>query len=107
MRSAALFGLGAFAVLSATAYAATELVITQKGRAFSEQSINVKKGNAVVFFNDDTVPHNIMSVSKGNEFNLGSQGPGTSTPVTFNEIGSVAVICAIHPRMKMTVTITE
>jgi plastocyanin len=27
--------------------------------------------------------------------------------VTFNELGDVAVICAIHPRMKMTVTITE
>jgi plastocyanin len=107
MRGATLLGLGAFAALSAAAYAATEQVITQKGRVFSEQSTTVKKGSAVVFFNDDTVPHNIMSVSKGNEFNLGSQGPGTSTPVTFSEVGDVAVICAIHPRMKMTVTITE
>jgi plastocyanin len=57
--------------------------------------------------NDDTVPHNIFSVSKGNEFNLGSQAPGASTDVTFKEAGEVQVICAIHPRMKMTVTVTE
>ena len=37
------------------------------------------------FFNDDSVPHNIMSASKGNEFNLGSQAPGSSTDVTFKE----------------------
>jgi plastocyanin len=107
MRATTLLCLGALAALSAAAYAATEQVITQKGRAFSTSSVTVRKGSAVVFFNDDTVPHNIMSTSAGNEFNLGSQSPGTSTPVIFNELGDVAVICAIHPRMKMTVTITE
>ena len=48
-----------------------------------------------------------MSASKGNEFNLGSQAPGTSTDVTFKEAGDVQVICAIHPRMKMTVKVTD
>ena len=106
MRSSFLLGLAALAVLGAAAGATTEHVIAQKGRAFSAESIAIKKGEIVVFFNDDTVPHNIMSTSKGNEFNLGSQGPGTSTPVTFNLVGDVAVICAIHPRMKMTVQVT-
>ena len=53
------------------------------------------------------MPHNIVSTSKGNEFNLGSQAPGTSTDVTFKEVGEVLVICAIHPRMKMTVKIAD
>jgi plastocyanin len=106
MRISILLGLAALAMLGAAAGAATEQVITQKGRAFSAESIAIKKGETVVFFNDDTVPHNIMSASKGNEFNLGSQGPGTSTPVTFKQVGDVAVICAIHPRMKMTVQVT-
>jgi len=57
--------------------------------------------------NDDTVPHNIMSASKGNEFNLGSQAPGTSTDVSFKDAGEVLVICAIHPRMKMMVKVTD
>jgi plastocyanin len=30
-----------------------------------------------------------------------------STDVTFKETGSVQVICAIHPRMKMMVQVTD
>jgi len=39
--------------------------------------------------------------------NLGSQPPGTSTDVTFKEAGDVQVLCAIHPRMKLTVKVSE
>jgi len=83
------------------------MTIMQKGRMFSSESITIKKGETLTFLNDDSVPHNIMSTSPGNDFNLGSQPPGASTDVTFKEAGDVAVICAIHPRMKMTVKVTE
>jgi plastocyanin len=106
MRTIALFTCVIAAGFSVGAYAATEM-IHQQGRAFSAESISVKKGDAVTFLNDDTVPHNIMSATKGNEFNLGSQAPGTSTDVTFKESGDVQVICAIHPRMKMLVKVTD
>jgi plastocyanin len=86
---------------------AANVTITQKGRLFSSESITIKKGESVTFANDDTVPHNIVSASKGNEFNLGSQPPGAATDVTFKESGEAHVICAIHPRMKMTVKITD
>jgi len=86
---------------------AANLTITQKGRIFSSESVTIKKGEALSFVNDDTVPHNIVSTSKGNEFNLGSQPPGAATDVTFKEAGEALVICAIHPRMKMTVKIAE
>jgi plastocyanin len=86
---------------------AANLTIAQKGRMFSSENVNIKKGETLTFLNDDSVPHNIMSASKGNEFNLGSQPPGASTDVTFKEAGEVQVICAIHPRMKMTVKVTE
>ena len=106
MRKLALFALVILSGLSVGALAAN-LTITQKGRVFSSESVTVKKGEALTFVNDDTVPHNIISTSKGNEFNLGSQPPGASTDVTFKEAGDVQVICAIHPRMKMTVKVTE
>jgi len=86
---------------------AANLTITQKGRIFSSESVTIKKGEALSFVNDDTVPHNIVSTSKGNEFNLGSQPPGAATDVTFKEAGEALIICAIHPRMKMTVKIAE
>ena len=95
-----------FLGLSAGALAAN-LTISQKGRAFSSETVTLKKGGTLTFMNDDSIPHNIMSTSNGNEFNLGSQPPGASTDVTFKEAGDVLVICAIHPRMKMTVKVAE
>jgi plastocyanin len=85
---------------------AANLTISQKGRMFSSETVTIKKGETLTFLNDDSVPHNILSTSKGNEFNLGSQSPGTSTDVTFKEAGDVLIVCAIHPRMKMMVKIT-
>jgi plastocyanin len=95
-----------FMGLSAGALAAN-LTIMQKGRMFSSENITIKKGETLTFLNDDSVPHNIMSASQGNEFNLGSQPPGASTDVTFKVAGEVQVICAIHPRMKMMVKVSE
>ena len=86
---------------------AANLTVSQKGRAFSTEEIMIKKGETVTFLNDDSVPHNIMSTSHGNEFNLGSQPPGAATDVTFKEAGDVLVICAIHPRMKMVVKVVQ
>jgi plastocyanin len=86
---------------------AANLTITQKGRMFSSENVAIKKGETLSFLNDDSVPHNIMSTSQGNEFNLGSQPPGASTDVTFKVAGEVQVICAIHPRMKMMVKVSE
>ena len=106
MRHARLLIVAIVGGLSTGALAANE-VIHQQGRAFSTESITIKRGEALTFLNDDTVPHNIMSASKGNEFNLGSQAPGSSTDVSFNETGDVLVICAIHPRMKMTVKVID
>ena len=106
MRKLALFTSVILAGLSVGAFAATE-VIHQQGRVFSSESVTIKKGDALTFVNDDSIPHNIMSATKGSEFNLGSQAPGTSTDVTFKEAGNVQVICAIHPRMKMTVNVTD
>jgi plastocyanin len=82
---------------------AETVTITQKGRQFSSETLNVKKGDVVVFNNDDSVPHNAVSKSAGNEFDLGYQAPGASTPVTFDKPGDIVVNCTIHPKMKMTI----
>jgi len=86
---------------------AAEKTITQKGRMFSVADITIKTGDTLVFFNDDNVAHNIYSESPGNDFNLGSQAPGSSVPVTFDKSGEVDIQCAIHPLMKMKVKVTN
>jgi plastocyanin len=106
MRPHHLTVLAALAILC-VAGSADEHVVHQKGRAFSPDVMTVTRGEAVMFRNDDTVPHNVMSTTTGNTFDLGSQAPGTETPVTFDRAGTVDVICAIHPRMHMTLRITE
>jgi plastocyanin len=87
--------------------AAAERTISQKGKVFSETELTVKKGDSLVFMNDDTVNHNVLSSSTDNEFNLGSMAPGASAPVTFKKAGDVAIVCAIHPKMKMAVKVTD
>ena len=99
--------IAVLAGLSVGALAAANQEIHQKGRVFSSENVTLKKGDALTFINDDSIPHNIMSASRGNEFNLGSQAPGAATDVTFKEAGDVQVICAIHPRMKMMVKVTD
>ena len=106
MRQLVLITLIILAGLSVGALAAS-LTVHQQGRKFSSDSVTIKTGEKLTFVNDDTVPHNIYSASSGNEFNLGSQAPGTSTEVAFTEAGDVQVLCAIHPRMKMAVKVTN
>jgi plastocyanin len=73
----------------------------------TESSVTIKKGESLVFVNDDDVVHNVMSMTPGSEFNLGAQQPGSKVTQAFSKSGAVAVICAIHPRMKLTVNVAD
>jgi|SRR5215468_6552580 len=106
MRSITAALVIAFAGGSVVAFAA-ERSIRQKGKVFSESAVTIRKGDVVVFVNDDSVTHNVMSTDPGNEFNIGSQAPGVSTPVTFDKSGEFTIMCAIHPRMKLTVKVNN
>jgi len=106
MHATRLIPIVVLALASPTADA-TDHVVGQKGRMFSVAEITVARGEPVIFVNDDTVPHNAMSKTPDNAFDLGSQMPGTATPVTFDKAGIVAVICAIHPRMRLTIKVTD
>ena len=79
--------------------------ISQKGKVFAPGTITVKAGETVTFKNDDDVTHNAFSTSKGNEFNAKAQTPGSSADVVFKAKGKVAVKCAFHPGMSLTVNV--
>jgi plastocyanin len=81
--------------------------VGQKGKTFSVSELTIKKGETVVFINDDNVTHNVLSTTQGNDFNLGPQAPGESTPVTFDVAGDVQIICAIHPGMHLALKVTN
>lgn len=79
--------------------------VTQKGKVFAPGTITVKVGDTVTFKNDDDVTHNAFSTSKGNEFNAKAQTPGSTTEIAFKAKGTVAVKCAFHPGMSLTVKV--
>lgn len=92
--------LGTFA-----AFAAVEHRIEQTGRAFVPSELTVKAGDTLVFVNDDYYDHNVYSESAGNAFNIGIQEPGNTTRVMLSKPGRVDVLCRIHPKMTLAVTV--
>jgi len=106
MKSMKIAGALAF-VAGSTVGLAAERTISQKGKVFSESVVEIKKGETLVFLNDDNVPHNVLSTTPGHAFNLGLIGPGHSTPVTFEKGGDIQVICAMHPSMKMSLKVAD
>lgn len=89
----------------ASSAAAAEITITQKDKKFSESKVEIAAGDTIRFVNDDDTTHNVHSSGDGQAFDLGAQSPGAESSHTFSGPGTVKVRCAIHPKMKMTVTV--
>lgn len=86
--------------------AGQEFVVTQKDKAFSTKALTIKAGDKVVFKNDDSFSHNIFSLTDAQPFDLGTFGNGQSKSVIYAKPGKYEVECAIHPDMRLIVTVT-
>ncbi len=92
----------ACALLAAvTPAAAADFKVMQKDKSFSESDVHLRVGDRLTFVNADTVTHNVYSRSRGLEFEITSQVPGSSDSVSFRSSGVAEVQCAIHPKMKL------
>ena len=85
---------------------AAEVVVTQKDKAFSTKAITVKVGDKVTFKNEDAFSHNIFSLTDAMPFDLGTYGGGQMKIVTFDKAGKFEIECAIHPDMRMVITVS-
>jgi hypothetical protein len=56
--------------------------------------------------NDDTIFHNVFSLSRPNTFDLGLYPAGESRNVTFRHTGLVRLYCSIHESMRGAVFVT-
>ncbi len=90
-------------VPSPTASSATAAV-TIKGFAFDPASITVKVGTSVTWTNEDGAPHTITS-DKG-DWDSGRIAQGGTYTRTFDQAGTYAYHCAVHPSMTGTVVVT-
>jgi plastocyanin len=94
-------------VLSASA-GLVENEVDQKGLHFSKDNAAISVGATMHFHNSDDVIHNIMTIDADDEpEDQGLQKPGQTISTKFDKAGTYQVRCAIHPKMKMTVTVGE
>ncbi len=73
--------------------------LDQRNQTFVPHLLAVTVGTTVDFPNDDPMFHNVMSLARGNAFDLGRYPKGRSRSVRFDTPGIVPVVCDIHAHM--------
>jgi plastocyanin len=84
---------------------AAEHSIVQKDLTFAQSTITIPVGDEVLWGNIDNVTHNIHIKGGGEDIDLGLQKFGQVLKHTFDKPGPYVIMCTIHPRMKMVVTV--
>ena len=77
----------------------TGATVTMKGKAFVPRVTVVSVGGKVEFPNQDSIFHNVFSVSGENRFDLELYKKPKSAFKVFDEPGVVRIYCNIHPQM--------
>jgi plastocyanin len=79
------------------------VVIDQRKMTFIPHVVTVQQGTTVDFLNSDPVGHNVywpsVSGNKKLSHNLGTWPKGEKKPFQFNDLGSVPLLCNVHPEM--------
>ena len=81
------------------------VAIRQRDEAFTPRVVAVTVGSDVEFPNDDPLYHNVFSLSRIKNFNLGRYPRGETRRVRFDRPGVVKVFCEIHSHMSATVMV--
>jgi plastocyanin len=79
--------------------------IRQRNENFIPRMVAVPIGSQVEFPNDDPFYHNVFSLSRPRNFNLGRYPRGHTKRVQFDKPGIVKVFCDIHSHMSATVMV--
>jgi len=99
-----VLGLGAGLMSGAVPRAsAAATPVTIKNFAYSPNPVTVTVGTQITWTNQDTAPHTATSDSPG--FDTGMLQTGQSGSVTFNQVGTFAYHCSVHPNMHGTVIV--
>lgn len=101
--AAALLLLGASGWSLRAAAPAAE--VRQQNGTFAPGALTIRAGATVAFLNDDRLAHNVYSQTAGHAFDLGLALPGESVEHEFARPGVVDIRCAVHPRMRLAVTV--
>ena len=91
----------------AQAVTPVKVAIVQRGEAFTPRVVAVPVGSEVEFPNDDPIYHNVFSLSRAKNFNLGRYPRGATRRVRFDRVGVIKVFCEIHSHMSATVMVFD
>lgn len=75
------------------------VVMDQRNETFVPHVLAITTGTTVDFPNSDRIYHNVFSLSKTRQFDLGRYAVGRSKSVRFDRSGIVRVFCDIHSHM--------
>ncbi|WEX86570.1 cupredoxin domain-containing protein [Sinorhizobium garamanticum] len=103
MRAAILLGMAGTVLASASH--AGEHRIGMAGMAYAPAMIEAKVGDTLVFVNDDTEAHNVLTATVGFSTDLGKQDPGSETSLTLRKSGAFDLECVIHEEMHARVVV--
>jgi plastocyanin len=84
-----------------------DFTMATKNKQFTPRVLAVPAGASVQFPNQDSIFHNIFSVSAPNQFDLGLYKGGGNKRHTFKQPGVVKVFCNVHPQMSATIVVSS
>jgi plastocyanin len=76
-----------------------KVTLAQRNAAFLPPVLAASAGSTVDFPNQDTIFHNVFSLSGPEPFDLGLYRAGETRTWTFTQPGTYRVFCNIHPQM--------
>lgn len=81
----------------APALAGETHIVEINGMEFTPAVLDVAVGDAVIWVNNDIVPHTATDV--GGVWNSGSMEQGDEWSLTVESAGAIDYLCAFHPQM--------
>jgi plastocyanin len=85
----------------------TRATIIQKDEAFVPRVVAITRGSSVDFPNSDPFFHNVFSLSRGANFDLGRFPRGETRGRRFTSPGLVKVYCHIHSHMSASIMVFD
>lgn len=88
------------------AMASAGLEVSQRGRMFDPGEVTIRRGEPLrIVNNDGELLHHAYVEAPGFKFDSGEQEPGQSVSIRFPDAGAYEVLCGIHPKMRLKVTV--
>ena len=97
--------LAALVPLAPRPAAAGMKVVTQREKHFEPDAVALAVGDTLRILNEDDYLHHVYVQHPDFTFDSGGRKPGETVDLQFPKAGVYEVLCEIHPKMKLIVTV--